>query len=219
MGIHLQRKLQTIRTMVATLAGEVEQAVDNAVRAIETRDADLAADVIVDDDKIDRMEIDLEEECLKALALEGPVAHDLRYVVAILKVNNDLERIADMAANLARQANYLAHEEPVSVWPIIQSMTELVKHMLREALESLLAIDPVKAERVRAADDRVDDMHRQMYEEVEAMIRAEPAAVSQLLHVLNISKNLERIGDLATNIAEDVVYMVHGDIVRHSARA
>ncbi len=218
MTIHLQRKIETIRQMLGNLAQEVETSVRRAVAAVENHDAEAAQRIIDDDDHIDQMEIDLEEECLKALALEQPVAHDLRFVVAVLKVNNDLERIADMAVNLAVQARFLAEAPPVNLREFVDGMTESVQRMLAESLDSLLALDPVKAERVRIADDRIDAMHRRMYQQVETAMIENPHQIPQLMHILNISKNLERIGDLATNIAEDVVYMVRGDIIRHSPK-
>lgn len=217
MSIHLQRKIDALRHHLTGQIGAVEDAVAAALDAVNRRDAKLARKLVVADDIIDMAENEIEEECLKVLALEQPVAGDLRFVVTVLKINNDLERIADMAVNLAEQAIFLADCPPLELGRFLGGMPEEVRQMLSVSLESLLELDAGRANEVRAADDRVDALHRRMYREVEAAMRAEPDQVPHLLHVLTISKNLERMADLATNIAEDVIYMVRGEIVRHSS--
>jgi phosphate transport system protein len=215
MSIHLQRQIEKVKSMIIALGGDVEQAVQRACAAVDTRDSALARRVIEQDERIDHMEVDIEEECLHTLAVYQPVAMDLRYVVAVLKMNNDLERIADCAVNLAQQALFMAAEPPFDKEPFIGGMQELVLQMLRESLEALLHVDVDKAERVRATDDKVDAIHRRMYEQVETAMREHPDQIPQLIHVMGVSRQFERIADLATNIAEDVIYMARGQILRH----
>jgi len=202
--------------MVRQLGSLVEQAVGDAIRAVETRDDKLAKRVIERDNAIDEMEVDIEEECLHALALHQPVAYDLRFIVAVLKINNDLERMADHAVNVAEQGIYLADEPPIETVPYdLAGMTQRVKQMVRMALESLIEGDAEKADRVRASDDAVDEIHAQMYHQVELAIIANPQSLYQYIGLMNLSRHLERIADLTVNIAEDVIYLVRGEIDRH----
>ncbi len=215
MSIHMQRQMDKIRRMILSFAADVEQALRRAIQAVETRDPELARKVIDHDAAIDKMEIDIEEECLHVLALEQPLAMDLRMVVVVLKMNNDLERIADIGVNIAEQARFLSEKGWVDLTPFIPGMAQEVQGMLRGALDALLEVDAEKADRVRTADDRVDAMHRRTFERVEAAILAKPENCSQYIHMLSISRNLERAADLATNIAEDVIYLARGEIQRH----
>lgn len=215
MSVHIQRDIDRIKRMILSLGGEVERSLERSLTAIETRDVDLANTIIEHDDVIDQFEIDVEEACLRVLALEQPVAMDLRFLVAVLKMNNDLERIADISVNLSEQVCLMADKAWVDVSPLLAGMGDEVRGMLRAALDSLLELDPEKAERVRQADDRVDALHRRNFERVEEEMKVAPERFSSLVHVLSISRNLERAADLATNIAEDVIYLVKGKIKRH----
>jgi phosphate transport system protein len=197
---------------VGTLA---EEALHNAVISLENRDGALAAKVIADDDRIDNLEVDVEEECLKILALYQPVATDLRYVIAILKMNNDLERVGDLAVNIAERAAFLATQPPVKLIFDFHGMAEKAKEMLGRSMDALINLDSNLAQKVCAADDEVDDMNRQVYVRVQEAINQNPGATESLLHMLSIARHLERIADLAGNIAQDVIYMVEGKIVRH----
>lgn len=218
-SIHTQKKMDGVRRRVLSLAAEVERALQRSVQAVETRDVELASEVIEHDAEIDQMEIELEETVLHVLALEQPVAMDLRFLVAVLKMNNDLERIADIAANIAQQASLLAEKPWVDVMPYLAGMSEEVLGMLSEALDCLLDLDVDKADHVISWDDRVDEMHARTFGLVEADMMASPDKLSQLIHVLSISRNLERAADLATNIAEDVIYLARGEIQRHKTDA
>jgi phosphate transport system protein len=163
------------------------------------------------------MEVDVEEECLKILALHQPVAIDLRFIVTALKINNDLERIGDLAVNIAERSEFLAGQEPISVPFDFEAMAEKTQWMVTESLDSLVDMDCKRAYQVCAADDEVDALNRKMYKQVEASIIAHPRWTRCLFHLLSVSRHLERIADHATNIAEDVIYMVEGKIVRHKA--
>ena len=216
MTVHLQRQIDKLKWRILSLGSLVEQALDGALRAVQQRDPELARQIIAGDEQIDQMEVDIEEECLHTLALNQPVAFDLRFVVAVLKINNELERIADMATNIAEQAVFLVDEMPVDVPFELDTMARHAHEMLRRSLQALVDADAALADWVRAADDRVDAIHRRMYEQVQAAMQQNPQQIPQLVHHMNISKQLERIADQCVNIAEDVIYLARGDILRHS---
>jgi phosphate transport system protein len=220
MALHLERQATRLKKQVLALGAMVEEVVRDAITAIDTRDADLAKRVISADAQIDRAEIDMEEECLHTLALHQPVAFDLRYVVAILKINNELERIGDLAVNIAEQALFLAAQPPVTPMPLrFADMQERVQVMLHGALDALVSIAPDEARAVRLMDAQLDEMHKRTYAQVEERIRQNPADAERIIHFLNVSRQLERIGDHAVNIAEDVVYMAEGELLRHSRKS
>lgn len=215
MPLHLQRQIDKLKKMILQLGAMVEESFQNSVAAVKTADADLAEKVIAGDDQIDDMEIEIEEECLHTLALHQPVAYDLRFVIAVLKINSDLERIADLAVNVAEMAILLGGKHRID-WAVdIDSMTEKVQSMVKRALDALVNLDADMAESVRITDDEVDDLHRATYGEVERRMKADSSHVYELVNCLTISRHLERIADHATNIAEDVLYMVRGEIQRH----
>lgn len=217
MYLHLQRQIDKLKQMILQLGTRVEEITHGAIQAVHNRDAQLAKQIIESDKAIDLMEVDIEEECLKTLALYQPVAFDLRYVVAILKINNDLERIADQAVNVATQATMLADAEKIGGVP--QELTEMAgiaQSMLKKSLDALVALDTELAQQVRATDDEVDDIHRHIYEIVEQRIIKHPEHVHQMVCLAGISRQLERIADHAVNIAEDVLYLAKGDIHRHT---
>lgn len=214
--MHLQRQIDKLKTMILSLGGLAEKAVEQAIQSVEQRDVDRARKVIDGDREIDLMEIEVEEECLHTLALHQPVAIDMRFIIAVLKINNDLERIGDLAVNVAEQAIFLAKGPAVELGDYaLNTMCGLVQQMLRDSLNALVNIDSDLAEQVRERDDRVDAIHRQMYEYVEAAVNKRGAFTGQHMHLLSVSRNLERIADHAVNIAEDVLYMDRGDILRH----
>jgi len=161
----------------------------------------------------------VEEECLKLLALYQPVATDLRYIIAILKINNDLERVGDEAVNIAERVVFLAHQERFDIPFDFQLMSDKTQAMLRNSLDALVNSHAGLAHQVGLADDEVDDLNRQMYVWVQRAIREHPERVEPLIHLLSISRHLERIADYATNIAEDVIYLIDGEIVRHKVEA
>ena len=214
---HFQRELEKLKRRLFSLCALVENSVHLAVQAIERRDGSMAARVISGDAAIDETEVDVEEECLKILALHQPVAIDLRFVVAVLKINNDLERIGDLAVNIAERARFLAACEPVHAPFDFRAMAQKSQSMLRRSLDALVGMDAKLARAVCADDDEVDALNREMYGQVQDGIRACPEQVEPLIHLLSVSRHIERIADLATNIAEEVIYMVQGEVVRHRA--
>jgi phosphate transport system protein len=187
------------------------------VRSVEKREADLADKVIDMDKAVDIMEIEVEEECLKVLALHQPVATDLRFIVAVLKINNDLERIGDLTVNIAERSLVLANRPDFVFSSNFPAMMEKARLMLKKCLDSLVNLDAKLALEVCASDDEVDALYREMFEKVKTGIRQSPDSIDDYLDMLSISRHLERIADHATNIAEDVIYMIEGSIIRHSA--
>ncbi|MBU1910092.1 MAG: phosphate signaling complex protein PhoU, partial [Verrucomicrobia bacterium] len=206
MIIHLHKEIEKLKKQLLTLCAVVEQGVRDSVRAITGRDTALAQRVIEGDRAIDQAEIDVEEECLKILALYQPVAIDLRFLVAVLKMNNDLERIGDLAVNIAQRAILLNTQLKIAVPFDLNGLAEKTQTMFRQSLDALVNLDAGLARRVCAMDDEVDAINRQMYDGVKAMIRRQPEHLDALIALLSISRYLERIADHATNIAEDVLY-------------
>ena len=216
MTIHFHHEMETIKSHILRLGTMVEEQLYHAILAVEEFDEKAAERVIANDDRIDQKEVEIEEECLKVLALHQPVAIDLRLLVAVMKINNDLERIGDMAVNIAETVHFFTdHREDSRKGFQFQAMAEKARSQVRHALDALVNMDERLASDVCAKDDEIDEMHRAMYELVEERIQKNPALVGVYLRYLLISRNLERIGDHATNIAEDVLYMAKGRIFRH----
>ncbi len=217
MPYRLQREIEKLKKSILTLGAVVEERVHMAVESINKRDEKLARQVIDGDPQIDDMEVDLEEDCLKLLALHQPVAIDLRFIIAVLKINNDLERIGDLAVNISERAIFVAKHDRVAIPFDFPAMSKKVKDMVKKSLDSLVNMDTALSSKVLKMDDEVDAINREMYNQVREGICKEPDKLEVFTHLLNTSRHLERIGDLATNIAEDVIYMVDGRIVRHKA--
>ncbi len=216
MGKHLENELDRLKKQLLSLSVEVESALRRSVRAINSKDVKLAEDVIKYDRTIDLKEVEVEENCLKILALHQPVAIDLRLVVAALKINNDLERIGDLAVNISERAIYLARDLNPIEYPFdFESMAVKTIIMLNKAIDALMLMDANLAKRVCKDDDEIDEMNRNMYGKIFSEIRKKPEDVDTLIHYLSISRHLERIADYATNISEDIIYMIDGEIVRH----
>jgi len=214
---HLHREIENIKKEIIREASLVETNLRESIKALMTRDLPLAEDIANRDHIIDELEVELEEECLKIFALYQPVAVDLRYLVAFLKLNNDLERIGDLAANIASRAASLAVKAPVDIPSQIPEMSELVQKMLKDSLDALVDLDSEKAKSVLLQDDSVDNLHLSMYQEVGDNIQFDPQHVGVWMEILAVSRYLERVADHCTNIAEDVEYMVHGRIQRHQS--
>ncbi len=215
MSKHMQREIAHLEERLIEHCATVEKSVALATRAIEERSDTLAKEVIAADTRIDLEEVAIEEECLKILALHQPVAIDLRFIVAALKINNDLERIGDLAANIAKRALGVNRAPEVPDFFDFGRMAEKTMAMLRLGVDALVSMDIEKANQACAADDEVDSMNRQAHETVEQRLATDPSNAPALMRYLSVSRQLERIADHATNIAEDVIYMITGDIVRH----
>lgn len=219
MSIHLHRDLENLHRRVLALASSVEQTVESTIRALFDRDADLARQLMASDTMIDLEENQIEEDCLKILALHQPVAVDLRQVATILKINTDLERMADLAVNIAERALSLAEGPEVPVPATFRHMTDLTNTMVRDSLDAFVNMDGELAKRVCRMDDEVDRYNREIIEQVAQFMKLTPKNVDAGLHLFSAARQLERIADHATNIAEDVVYLVEGKIIRHHPEA
>lgn len=214
MRMRLQKDIDELRKRIISLGALVEERFRMATKAVEYRDAYSAARVIEGDMEIDRLEVDIEEYCLKILALHQPVADQLRYIVAILKMNNDLERIGDLAVNIAQQADTLIRRGSVTFAFDYSTMFAKTEEMLEKSLDSLVNTDLSLAYEVLTRDDDIDSMKKDIQDQfVQEMAKAKDAKSS--INLFLISRHLERIADHATNIAEDVIYMISGEIHRH----
>ncbi len=216
MTTHLINELNSLKRRTFSLVALVEDNLSSAVKAVGQRDEKLALEVVQNDIEIDGVEVEVEEECLKLLALHQPVAIDLRFIIAVLKLNNDLERIGDLAVNIAERAIFLSKTPPVPVPFDFEAMAEKATQLLRQCLDALVNHDVEAASAVCLADDEVDAINRKMYEQVKAAILQHPDHLNALINLLSVSRHLERIADHATNIAEDVIYLVEGRIARHA---
>lgn len=212
---HIERQIANLKERILQVGTVVEEAISKSITALINRDPALAQRVMTNDEEIDRMEVEVEEECLKILALYQPVAADLRFVVAVLKINNDLERMGDLAKNIAKRVTRLQGGNPYDLPPEIRTMATQAQEMVRQCLDAVVQGDPALARQVREEDDIVDEARARIQRRVMQGIRDDPENVENLLRINSVSKHIERIADMATNIAEDVVYMVEGDIVRH----
>ncbi len=215
MTLHFQKELEKIKKQILSLGSMVEERVRMVAKAIITFDTELAGKIEATDFEIDEMEVEVEEECLKALALYQPVAVDLRFIVAVIKINNDLERIADEAVNIAQRIRTISKASRDKFFFDYGRMAEKSGNMLKKSLDSLVNLDLGMAFGVLTTDDEVDAMHRDAYDTIKQYIREHPDKVTYLLNLYLISRHLERIGDHATNIAEEVIYLIEGEIVRH----
>ena len=218
MARHIEHQIAQLKNSILQFGTIVEESISRSNTALFKRDVELAQKVIANDTEIDRLEVELEEECLKVLALYQPVAADLRFVVAVLKINNDLERIGDLASNIAKTVSQLTITGPLELPEEISSMAKQVEEMVKNSLDAVVKANPDLARQVRKEDDIVDAGRHTVRKLVMQQIKKDPEKVEGLLQINSISKHLERIADMATNIAEDVIYMVEGEIVRHRHR-
>lgn len=216
MSLHLQRDLDALKKEVLQLGNLVESAINTAILALNNREAVLADRVMQYEEEINDKEVHIEEECLKILALHQPVAVDLRFIVVVLKVNNDLERMGDFAKNIASRAIYLATQPPIPIFhEFAVELPVMVRSMVRKSLDALVTLDVELARSVINMDDRVDEINRKMYAEVQRIIHQDVNKAEVAINLLSTSRYMERIADLSTNIAEDVMFMVDGRVFRH----
>jgi phosphate transport system protein len=219
MAVHLQNEIEKLKKKIVLYGGMIEKTLENAIRSIRDKNDELARLVLESDTLADQWEVDTEEECLKILALHQPVAVDLRFIIAVLKINNDLERIGDEAVNIAERSLRISPltlpGQPVDFGPLCAQVQEV----LRQSLDALVRLDAPLAHRVRNSDDAIDEMVHAMFVNLKNEIKKYPEQTDQLVEYLRVCRHLERIADHATNIAEDVIYMIEGSIVRHRQEA
>ncbi len=215
MSKHLQRDMDAIHREILALSAIVEEMIDKATLSLSTRRYELAAEVIAMDDLVDEREVRIEEECLKMLALHQPVAIDLRRVATVLKVNNDLERIADLAVNIAERSQNI---DEYPEFPVPESMSQMVAlstQMVRGALDAFVRLDPMAARRIMLLDEEVDRHNRDIIDQLQTLMQERTDLIPPAMHCFSASRHIERIADHATNIAEDVIFMVEAKDVRH----
>ena len=207
---HFHEELDGLQELLLTMAGKVEQAVARALEAVEEADTKVAADLRAADSEIDEMETVVDERVQELLALHQPMASDLRLIITVLKVANDIERVADHAVNIARAVRRMRKASPPPELRELAEMGDVAREMLSDSLAAFVARDPGSAMRVRATDDKVDSLRKSLFRIMVTYMLEDPRNIGGGLEVLLISQNIERIADLATNIAEDVVFLVEG---------
>ena len=219
MSKHLQRDLDNLQRDLLSLASSVEEAIHKSIRSLAERQTTMALQVIDGDNIIDAEENHVEEECLKLLALHQPVAIDLRRIASCLKINTELERMADLAEDIAERALHLSKLPAIPMPAKLQRMTDLTTSMVRQSLDAFVNLDARLARIVCRLDDEVDRYNCSIIDELIHAMRQSPEMVEPGLSLFSATRHLERIADHATNIAEDVVYLVEGEIIRHRPAA
>lgn len=219
MGKHLQRDLDILKKEVLTMGSMVEDATNKAINAFVQGRHDLAEEVLRGDDAIDLKENEIEDQVLKTLALHQPVAGDLRFVVMVLKFNHELERMGDLAAHIAERTIDLLKQDPLSIALPLEAMGERVRGMVRDGLDSLVQHDAALARRVCEEDAAIDRMHREMFSLLTVHMEQDVTTIERAVGLLSLSRYLERIADHTTNIAEDLVFQVEGEVIRHMPKS
>jgi phosphate transport system protein len=214
---HFHEELAHLKSRLIDMAGLAEEAVHRAIRALLDRDQAMAEEVIRRDSEINDLELEVEDSATGLLALQQPMAIDLRTIVMAMRVANDLERVGDHAVNIAQNVTYILKEPPLNALPELDDMALLVIDMLNDALDSYVRSDSALGREIVKRDDRVDELHENIFRILLTHMMSDPRRISVGMDLLLVSRNLERIADLATNIAEDVVYMVEGRVIKHHA--
>ena len=214
---HFHDELSHVKVRLLTMSGEAEAALGLAVEALLERDEEKARRVIAGDRLIDSMEVEVEEQCINLLALQQPMARDLRMLTSALKIANDLERVGDHAVNIAQSAERLSQARPITPEPEIVEMARLARDMLSDALEAFIRGDAGAGREVCLRDDKVDALHRSVFRILLTHMMEDPHMIGAGMELFLVSRNLERVADLATNIGEDVVFLVEGKSIKHHA--
>ena len=215
MSKQIEEDLDDITKKILHIGGMVESAIDRALISLLDRDRETAVEVIRGDDVVDNLENEVEEKCLAVLSLRAPVARDLRYICGMMKINSDLERMGDLAVNIAERAEVLAEVPPLPFRPDVSRMAGVVKRTVREGLDALIRRDADLALKVWKTDAETNRLYRELIGEAIGFMRTHPDRIGDVMHLVSALRNLERIADHATNIAEDVIFVVNGRIVRH----
>jgi phosphate transport system protein len=214
---HFDQELQDLKDSLLTMGGRAEAVIQKSVESLKRRDPKLADEVITDDRVIDRIEIEIDEGCVSLLALRQPMAVDLRFITGVLKISNDLERVGDHAVNIADSSKRLALEPPLKPLVDIPRMADLASGMLREALDAFVRHDAATARSVLTRDDEVDNLNQQLFRELVSYMIEDPHTITRAMELILVARNLERVADLATNIAEEVVFIAEARIIKHHA--
>ncbi len=212
---HFVRELEALKTNLIKMGSFVEQGIATAIRSLLERRADLAEQVISQEQRINSFEIEIDDAVVDLLALQQPVATDLRFILAASKINNDLERIGDHAVNIAESALQVANRIPVKPLEDIPLMAQTTQVMLRDAIDGFIQRDTNLCRKVLASDDTIDNLNKQVFRDLVELIRKQPETLEESLELIRVSRNLERVADLATNIAEEVIFMAEARVVKH----
>ncbi len=216
MSVDLQKELNALRRHILTMGACVDNRVNETCSALFTLDTDAARHVCAGDDEIDAMDLDIEREALRLLALTQPVAADLRFILAAMRINTDLERIADLARSIAKRVLALCEEsEELNLPPALRAMADRTRTMLSDALAALSDNDTALCEAIRKADDQVDDLLKEIFTWAQEEIPGHVDSTPSVINMLSIARKLERIADMTTNIAEDIIFFTSGEVVRH----
>ncbi|AGF77584.1 phosphate transport system regulatory protein PhoU [Desulfocapsa sulfexigens DSM 10523] len=216
MSRHLQRDIENLKNKILQMGEDVEDRVYRATLSIVQHNEKMALDVKDNDAEIDAMEVEIEETCLSILALYQPVAIDLRFIITVLKINNELERVGDLAVNIAERSAFMALQDEVKIPFDITGMALKAESMLTRSIDCLINMDVHLAYKIRSEDDDVDALNQEMYARLNEAILSNPEQINYYQHALSVGRHLERIADHATNIAEEVIYLVDAEIVRHT---
>ena len=215
---HIDVELTRVKEELVRMASLAESAIGLAVEALVSRDAELARQVIASDDAINTLELDIDELCLRAMALYQPEAKDLRLLTMALKINNDLERMGDQAVNIAERTLELLKEPLLKPLIDIPRMAELAQQMVKESIDAFVHQDAMRARAICQRDDAVDRYDDQIFRELLTYMMEDPKAITRSVNLILVSRHLERIADHATNIAEDIIYLVEGRTIKHHAQ-
>ncbi len=214
---HFQKELDSLKTSLIKMGSVVEENIANSIQAVIEKNKDLAKKVIESDERVNTLEIEIDNAIIDLLALQQPVASDLRFILAALKINNDLERLSDHAVNIAQAAILLTSLPKAEILEEIPQMASITKTMLKNSLDSFILLDPIKARAVLKMDDQIDDLNRLVTKRVVEVVKCDTKSIECELELSRISRNLERIADLTTNIAEEVIFYTQARVVKHHA--
>lgn len=215
MASYFDEELRSLKNEVLNMAAMVEESITKSLEALKKRDLKLAGEIREIDKKIDKMEITIEEKCIELIARHQPVGSDLRLLIGVIKMNNDLERMGDHAVNIADSVNFLVNQPRVKPVSNIWTMAKIVNEMLKESVESFIENDAVRAQKVCERDSTVDEMRNEVIRIMLTYMLEEPEKISSAIQYFLVAKNLERIADLSTNICEDTIYISQARIIKH----
>ncbi len=215
MSKHFERDLRKLGEQLRDLGNLVVEATEKCAAMLQSFDPVIIEELAASESRINEMEVEIEEECLKLLALHQPVAADLRFLIVVLKVNNDLERMGDQVCNIVERIRFLRGKDRIVADLEFTRMSAIASKMVSSSVNALIAQDLVAARAVLAMDDELDSLHARSYVDLQEVMLKSPEMISQAISYLTISSNLERLGDLATNVAEEIIFMEEGEVIRH----
>jgi phosphate transport system protein len=216
---HFHEELETLKSHLVAMSGIAEENVRMAVEALINRDLEAAREVVIRDDKLDDLELTVDDLAINLLALQQPMARDLRFITAAMKIGNDLERVGDHAVNIAEELDFLMKAAPFPLLPELEEMARIATEMLSDALNAFVLADSAIARQVVQRDDRVDELHENNFRILLTHMMEDPRKITAGMDLFLVSGNIERIADLATNIAEEVVFFVEGRTIKHHAES